>query len=274
MAAPDGDPVIAAAVLAALAVAMLTGPAPAAALARLRADGARADSGGRFLSAGRVVALVASCGTALLTFPDAVLWLLTAGTALGTAVFLLRARLLRRRVRVTAEECARSAHILAGLMEVGQIPTAALAEAASDCPVLGPAAAAAGLGADVGAELERSARLPGQESLATVAAAWRLGQRSGAPMARILNQVAGNLRRERQLDAMIEAELAAARTSGHIMAALPALAVGLGFAVGVDPVGYLLGESLGRVLLLVGVVLTAGGVLWIEALSRPRGMRR
>lgn len=57
------------------------------------------------------------------------------------------------------------------------------------------------------------------------------------------------------------------------MAALPFLAVGLGFAVGVNSLRFLTGDPLGRVLLVVGVSMTAAGVLWIDALARPRRKR-
>ena len=66
-------------------------------------------------------------------------------------------------------------------------------------------------------------------------------------MADVLAQVAGNLRRQRQLHSVIDAELAAARTSGHIMAALPFLAVGLGYLAGADPVAFLFGGVLGQI---------------------------
>ena len=149
-----------------------------------------------------------------------------------------------------AEECARAARILASLLRAGQIPTAALREAAADCPVLEPAAAAAAIGADVPRTLEAAASRPGQDGMRSVAAAWRVSERSGAPVAECLARVAENLRRQRQLQAVVEAELAAARASGRIMAALPFLAAGLGFAA--------------------GVTLTASGVLWIDRLAQSR----
>lgn len=275
MAAAAGDTVIEAAVVAALAAAVLLAPAPARTLRRLRADAPGTQKRTRVLPGPvRALGVVCACGLALLAFPGAALWVLIAATVLGTLGFLVRGQLRRRTARAAASECARAARILSGLLTAGQIPTAALAEAATECQVFAPAAAAASLGSDVADELERCAQLPGRSALGTLAAAWRLGQRSGAPMATILNRVAGNLRSQQQLDTLIEAELAAARTSGHIMAALPALAVGLGFAVGINPLSYLVGEPLGRVLLLAGVGLTAAGVLWIDALSRPSGTRR
>ena len=84
----------------------------------------------------------------------------------------------------------------------------------------------------------------------------------------MLARVADNLRRQRQLDAVVATELAAARASGHIMAALPLLAVGLGLAAGVNTVDYLLREPAGQALVLAGVALTSAGVLWVDRLAR------
>ncbi len=195
-------------------------------------------------------------------------WMATLGVTTATIVYLVISHRRRRAARRRAEECAKAARVLSGLLRVGQIPTVALAEAAMDCEVLRPAATASGLGGDVGAELERAAALPGQGGMRAVAAAWRVSQRSGAPMAEVLALVAENLRRQRQLEAVIDTELSAARSSGHIMAALPLLAVGLGAVVGVNTLAYLAADPLGQVLLLVGVCLTAVGVLWIDRLAR------
>ena len=165
-----------------------------------------------------------------------------------------------------------AARVLSSLLKAGQIPSAALAEAAEDCPLLATAATAARLGGDVATELRTAAGRPGREGLALVAAAWQVSERSGAPVADVLATVAENLRRERQLGAVVETELSAARTSGHIMAALPFLALALGFAAGGNPVDFLLEGPIGQMLILVGVALTAVGVVWIDRLAAaPRG---
>ena len=259
--------------LAALAAVVFLGPAPAGPLRRL-AVSAQTKPPRRLLPVRWPVLWVFGLLVAIAVVPALTVWLLSGAVASATVWFLLRAHLARRRERASAAECARSARILAGLLASGQIPTSALREAAMECPVLAPAAEASALGADVGEQLLRTAAEPGRGALRPVAAAWRLSERSGAPVAQILARVAENLRRQQQLAAVVDAELAAARTSGHIMAALPFLAIGLGFAVGVNSLDFLAREPLGQVLALVGVVLTAAGVLWIDALSRPKRGRR
>lgn len=262
--------------VAALAAALLLGPAPERGLGRLTT---RPGLPGRQMGGRSALAYGLLAGAVLIgaAFGLRVLgWAVIIGVAAGTVARLVMAHRRRAAASRAAEEVARAATVLSSLLRSGQIPTRALAEAAEDCPVLAPSAAAAQLGADVGEELRTGASLPGQEGMALISAAWRVSERSGAPVADVLATVAGNLRRRRQLGAVIETELAAARSSGHIMAALPFLAVGLGFLAGADPLGLLFGHPAGQLLVFGGVLLTAGGVLWIDRLAQgsPAGRRR
>lgn len=261
---------MAAALAACLAAVLLIEPAPG--LARLEPPRPR-----RQWRVPPWVALtvLAGVGVAGALGPRVVGWLAVVAIALGTAGWLALAARRRRSEARRAAECAAAARVLSSLLRSGQIPSVALAEAATDSPVLAPAAAAASLGADVGAELERAAQVRGRDGMAAVAAAWRVSERSGAPVADVLAVVAEDLRRQRQLQSVIDTELAAARTSGHIMAALPFFAVLLGFAAGADPVEFLFGGGvLGQVLVLAAVTLTAIGVLWIDKLAQGRKVLR
>ena len=259
----------AAAALAGLAAVLLLGPAPARSLGRLRvAPPGRVRRRRRWpvvVGVGVAVAVVgAGWGVRALG------WAVTFVVAGATVAWLTAAHRGAAREHRTAGECAEAASLLASLLRSGQIPSQALATAAEDCAVLVTAAAAARLGGDVAAEFAVASARPGCAGLGRIGAAWRVCQRSGAPIAPVLTLVADALRRERQVGAMVEAELAAARMSGRIMAALPFAAVGLGFAAGVDPVDFLLGQPLGGLLVLIGTVLTAVGVLWIDRLARPQ----
>lgn len=258
---------IAAALLVGLSIWMLV-PAPAAAaMARLGpAIGGKGVRTPRWLVAALALALAA-----VMLTPSQIGWLLIGAVSVGTVALLVRGSLTRRASAVRAQETAHAARLLSGLLRCGQLPLTALGEAADDSPALREAAMAARLGADVPGALRAAARTRGQEGLATVAAAWQVSGRTGAPIAEVLAGVAELLRRRRRLQSVIEAELAAARASGQIMAALPFLAIGLGVAVGVDSVAFLFGGGVGQVCLGAGVVLTAAGVLWIDRLaSSPR----
>lgn len=195
-------------------------------------------------------------------------WAISAAVASGTLTWIGLTRWRARVAAKRAKEVASAARLLSSLLRSGQIPTASLREAAADFPVLHQAAAASEMGAEVAPVLERTAKAPGAEGLMTVAAAWRVSERSGAPVAGVLQRVADSLRLEQQIAEVVETELAAARASGHIMAVLPFGAVGLGFFAGVNPLEFLFGEVLGQWLSTAAVVLVAVGVVWIERLAR------
>lgn len=194
-------------------------------------------------------------------------WGLVAAIAVGTAAWVLRRAAAERLRRNRADETTRVTVGLAMLLRAGQIPTAALAEAATDCEALAPVSAVATLGGDVPAALQEVAQTPGREGLARVAGAWRVAERTGAPVASVLLQVAEGLRAERELAGVVEAELAMARGSARIMAFLPFGALLLGSFVGANPLGFLLENPLGPVLALAGVGLAAAGVVWTEKLA-------
>lgn len=248
------------AALAGLGVALAVGAAPAR---RLNVIPRRRPTLPRWVW----LSLAAAALLAVALGVSGLVWACIGVVMVGTISYLGYGHRKRRQAKARAEECARAARVLAGLLRTGQVPVLALGEAASECEVLRRAATASTLGGDVAAELRREAKLPGQDGLVAVAAAWQVSERSGAPIAEVLELVSENLRRQRQLEAVIDTELSAARTSGQIMAVLPLLAVGLGFLVGINTISYLAGDPLGQLLLLAGVVLTACGVLWIDWLA-------
>ena len=51
------------------------------------------------------------------------------------------------------------------------------------------------------------------------------------------------------------------------MAVLPLVGIGLGYALGGDPLGFLLAQPAGWVCLNVGVALVCAGVWWIDAIA-------
>lgn len=195
-------------------------------------------------------------------------WAIAAAIAVGTCTWLILDHLSAFRARKRADEVAGAARLLASLLRSGQIPMEALREAAIDFPVLREAASTSQVGGDVATALEAGSLRRGAEGLATIAAAWRVSERSGAPVAGVLQRVSDSLRQERRVREIVETELAAARASGRIMAVLPFGAVGLGFFAGVNPLEFLFGAWLGQWLSCVAVALTAIGVVWIERLAK------
>ncbi|MFJ5922394.1 type II secretion system F family protein [Kitasatospora sp. NPDC092948] len=141
--------------------------------------------------------------------------------------------------------------------------------------------AAGRYGADLPAALRQVAELPGGEGAAAVAACWRVSTESGTGLVFGLEQVADALRAERALAEEIAGELAGPRTTVIVLAALPAVGLGLGGTLGAHPAQVLLHTSAGLLSLLAGTALEAAGIAWTarivraaeDAPARPRRAR-
>jgi tight adherence protein B len=190
--------------------------------------------------------------------------LVLAWTVTGLLRLHRHARLMRRRRAEVAQACA----ALAAQLRVGQVPSVALATAAEDHPVLREARDAQDLGGDVVRVWRVQARQAGAIGLLELARAWQVSGQTGAPMSAALEQVAAALAAEQDLRAVVAGELSAPRATGKVMAVLPGCGVALGYLLGGEPIGWLLGGPLGWGCLLAGAVLACLGVLWIEALAR------
>ena len=102
----------------------------------------------------------------------------------------------------------------------------------------------------------------GDRVVASVAAAWALADDVGAPLADVLEQLAASLRHEADVDAEIEASLAAPRATARLLAVLPVAGVGLGELIGAGPLHVLFGTPVGRLSGFGGLALALGGHLW------------
>ncbi|MDQ1675640.1 MAG: tight adherence protein [Actinomycetota bacterium] len=130
-----------------------------------------------------------------------------------------------------------------------------------------PVLAAAATGGDVPAAL-RATDLPGgKDALMRLAAAWEVADSVGAPLADVLDRLdteLGSLRRRR---ARMRAETAAASATSRMLALLPLLGLGLGYALGADPLHTLLHSAVGSVSALLALGLQVAGLLWAEHLT-------
>ena len=199
-----------------------------------------------------------------------------AGTVLTSAALLIActaARLVgqyrrRRSAHRARADVAQACAVLASYLRVGQVPSAALAIAAADCEVLRNGHQAHTLGGDVVRVWRQQARLPGHSGLLELARAWQVSVETGAPMSSTLDQVAASLSADQELTRVVNSELAAARATSKVMAALPPCGIGIGYLLGGDPARWLLAGPAGWACLLAGTLLACAGVLWIEALAR------
>jgi tight adherence protein B len=128
--------------------------------------------------------------------------------------------------------------------------------------------AAARFGGDVPGALAAAARRPGAEGLLGLAACWRVAVDQGAGLAAGLDRLEGALRAERDQRAELRAQLAGARSTAWMLAALPVLGLGLGTALGADPLHVLLHTGSGLGCLLVGGLLEGVGMWWATRIVR------
>lgn len=161
---------------------------------------------------------------------------------------------------------------LAGEVHAGRQPGEALLRAARDSGGLADAQAAvlaaARFGGDVPGALATAARQPGAEGLLGLAACWRVAVDQGAGLAAGLDRLDGALRAERDQRADLRAQLAGARATAVMLAALPVLGLLLGTAMGADPLHVLLHTGAGLGCLVLGGLLEAAGLWWAARIVR------
>ncbi|WP_412540873.1 hypothetical protein R8Z50_34675 [Longispora sp. K20-0274] len=101
-----------------------------------------------------------------------------------------------------------------------------------------------------------------------VLAACRLAERTGAPLADILDLVVLDLREEHSRQAQTAAQLAGARATMGILTALPAMGLALGYTIGGDPLAVLLHTPFGAVCAVLALLLQLLGLAWADRLVR------
>jgi tight adherence protein B len=127
---------------------------------------------------------------------------------------------------------------------------------------------AAGVGVDLTGvpDVDGLARVLGARHAETVVAATRLALDVGAPLGRVLEQVAGTLVAEAESRAERDAALAGPRTTGRLLMWLPIAGSLLGWALGADPLGTATDGGVGTVAVGTGLVLLVAGRVWSDRL--------
>ncbi|MFP5311728.1 MAG: type II secretion system F family protein [Actinomycetes bacterium] len=138
---------------------------------------------------------------------------------------------------------------------------------AGSTAVLAAARGAAASGAPVSDAIRRSATaFPARDregrTWSELAACFDIAEASGCPLADVLTRYAAQLEAEDDADAARQTALAGPKATVRLLTWLPLMGLGLGAALGVDPLSTLLGTPLGLAALLGGVVLTAAGRVW------------
>ncbi|WP_406060121.1 hypothetical protein [Micromonospora sp. NBC_00860] len=102
-------------------------------------------------------------------------------------------------------------------------------------------------------------------------AAVRLADRTGAPLAELVERIEADARATDRGLAAAAAQAAGARATAWLLAALPVGGIGLGYGIGVDPLAVLLHSTVGGACAVVAVALQVVGLLWAERLGATPG---
>ena len=217
----------------------------------------------------RVMVLGAAVLVALLAVTSprvAALVLVGLGVFVGAGL-LVRLRRARRAARQVAGRVLESCELLAAELASGQPPGRSLGRAALSWPALRPAADADELGGDVPEALRRLAALAGAGDLRLLAAAWAVSNRSGQGLADSVRRCAEGLGDSQRAQRVVEGELASARATARLVAALPLLALLMGTGAGGSPLAFLFGHPLGLGCLAGGLLFGFAGLWWIEVIA-------
>lgn len=224
---------------------------------------------------GRREWLCLPAGLVLAVLGGSVLPLIGGAAAVPGVRRWLRRRVLSRDRERRAEGVVDLCGAVVGELRAGHEPGQALLVAVRGTGVLGPSeagvSAAARFGGDVPAALGQAAAEPGLDGLVGVSACWRVAVDGGAGLAAGLDRLEGALRAERRRREELRAQLAGAWSTVAVLALLPLLGMGLGAALGANPLRVLLHSPPGLACLVAGGLLEAAGLVWAGRIVRAGG---
>jgi tight adherence protein B len=256
-------PVIAAVALAASVLVLPSSPRQRLA----RAD--RNRSGLPPQAAGWVTVCALAVGVVLLPLTTVV----AASVLLATLALRFRRRRCSDRGAGESRELETAIDVLVGELRIGAHPATAFAVAAQETagPVAGACravAARARLGADVAAGLrgvgETSVLQAHWERLAVC---WQLAADHGLAMSALIQAAQRDIAERQRFSGQVRSAMAGARATAAILAGLPLLSVVMGQLIGARPMAFLLGGQLGGWLLVAGLMLVCGGLLWADRIT-------
>jgi len=113
---------------------------------------------------------------------------------------------------------------------------------------------------------DRRRRVTLERRAEAVVAAGRLAAALGAPLAPVLDRVAESIVADDEVEGERRAALSGPRSTATLLGWLPLLGIGLGFALGADPVGVVLHGGAGTISAVLGGALLLGGRRWTSRL--------
>lgn len=209
---------------------------------------------------------------------SAVIWVPTTMTLAATvAALTIVARVRRRARRARAAEerrvLAGALEVLVGELRVGAHPVRAFEIAAREAAgtvaqALSAVAARARLGGDVMSGLRTAAASSALEAeWGRIAVAWQMANEHGLAISVVMRTTAADIVDRQRFWAQMQANMAGARASAAILAALPVLGIFLGQLIGAAPMAFLAGGGVGGWLLVVGTVLLCAGLSWADRIT-------
>ena len=124
------------------------------------------------------------------------------------------------------------------------------------------------LGGDVGVSEAGDSTGDGTgEQVYQVLRLWSVAQRHGLALGQVMRRRVDGIEAQLTHLGHTSSALAGARLTEIILLLLPVGAMGIGQSMDVAPVGFLVGNVLGVLVLLAGILLACAGVLWVESLT-------
>lgn len=171
-------------------------------------------------------------------------------------------RLRRRAVVDGGADAATSVQTLAVLLQAGAVPLVAwrhLAETGDAHAAAVVARAEAGTPLTAAIEAEGGAWLD-------LAAAWEIATTVGAPLAEVLRMIAETLRDAASAADDVRIALAEPAGTARLLLLMPFAGLLLGFALGFDTVGVMVGNPIGTACVVMGLLLMLAARMWTARL--------
>jgi tight adherence protein B len=94
-----------------------------------------------------------------------------------------------------------------------------------------------------------------------------LAERTGAPLAELVERIEADARAMDRALASAAAQAAGVRATARLLTGLPVGGIALGYGIGVDPLDVLLHTPVGAGCAVAAIGLQLAGLLWSERLS-------
>jgi tight adherence protein B len=189
------------------------------------------------------------------------------------AGFAARALLTRRRQESATRARGEAVDAVAALaddLRAGLAPRSALGRAwprlvGADTPADGPADTVV---PDDPVRALRGDAEPARAPVALrLATAWRLADRTGTPLAELLDRLDAELAAQERVRRRFAAQTAGTRATALLLAVLPAIGLAFGYSIGADPLRVLLHSPVGAICAAITLVLQLAGSFWVRRLA-------